>query len=177
MEHVILVDDDDTAIGFAPKQYVHEHGLLHRAFSVFIFRSTGELLLQQRAFGKYHSGGQWTNTCCGHPRPHEDIVPAAKRRLEEEMGMSCELNFLVRFSYRAPVGNGLTEHEIDHVLVGVSDDIPAINPNEVAEWRAAEMHLISDELRTSPRCFTPWFRIIFQEVYAYAQPRRKRAEA
>ncbi|MBN1820393.1 MAG: isopentenyl-diphosphate Delta-isomerase, partial [Prolixibacteraceae bacterium] len=113
---VICVDENDNPIGEMEKMEAHEKAVLHRAFSVFIFNSKKELLLQQRSAGKYHSALLWTNTCCSHPVPGELTENAAKRRLKEEMGMNAELKFLFKFQYKAPFDNGLTEHEIDHVF-------------------------------------------------------------
>ena len=135
MEQVILVDEQDRPIGLMEKQAAHIGPHLHRAFSVFIFNSKGELLLQQRALSKYHSPGLWTNTCCSHPRAGETLEEATSRRLKEEMGMSCPIHEVYTFIYMAPVGQGLTEHEFDHVFIGQSDDIPAINTEEVASWK------------------------------------------
>ncbi len=130
-EQVILVDEQDNQIGLAPKMEAHIKGLLHRAFSIFIFDEKGHLLLQQRALEKYHSAGLWTNTCCSHPRNNETTIEAAQRRLQEEMGMTCRLREIFSFVYRAELENELIEHEFDHVFIGVTNDLPTINPEEV----------------------------------------------
>jgi len=164
-EYVILVDDEDNSIGVAPKLYAHEHALLHRAFSVFIYRILAEngqkqWLLQQRALHKYHSPGLWTNTCCSHPKPDETILAAATRRLHEEMGIKASLTACGQFKYKAAFDNGLTEHEIDHVLVGaVKDDcVIAIDPLEVANYRWVETETLAKEIMEQPEQFTPWFQ-------------------
>lgn len=156
-EIVILVDERDRERGAAPKLAVHRTGELHRAFSVFVFDSTGRLLLQQRAGTKYHSGGLWTNTCCGHPRPGEDIVDAGERRLSEEMGFGAGLRHAGAFTYRAEVGGGLVEHEFDHVLVGTFDGEPAPAPAEVDAWRWLSPQTALAECTAYPERFTPWF--------------------
>jgi isopentenyl-diphosphate Delta-isomerase len=157
MERVILVDADDVEIGTAPKLEAHRSGVLHRAFSVFILNSAGDLLLQRRAAGKYHSPGLWSNTCCGHPRPGEDTRAAAERRLYEEMGVQCEVERLGGFTYRAQFADGLWEHEFDHVFVGVYDGEPRPDPAEVGEWRWQEMEAVREEVHRDPRAFTAWF--------------------
>lgn len=164
MEEVILVDDQDRPIGTMEKMEAHEKGLLHRAFSIFVFNSDGELLLHQRAFDKYHSGGLWTNTCCSHPRPGESVLEAGQRRLMEEMGMACELTERFQFLYRSELDQGLIEHELDHVMFGVSDDLPVLNPEEVAAYRYASLEEISEEMTDDPDLFTAWFKICFAEV-------------
>jgi len=156
-EIVILVDERDRERGAAAKHAVHRTGELHRAFSVFVFDSTGRLLLQQRAGIKYHSGGRWTNTCCGHPRPGEDIVDAGERRLSEEMGFGAGLRHVGAFTYRAEVGGGLVEHEFDHVLVGAFDGEPAPAPAEVDAWRWLSPQTALAECTAHPERFTPWF--------------------
>jgi isopentenyl-diphosphate delta-isomerase len=130
---------------------------LHRAFSVFVFDDAGRLLLQQRARHKYHSGGRWTNTCCGHPRPGESIAPAAARRLREEMGFACDLRPAGAFLYRAEVGEDLVEHEYDHVLIGRHDGDPTPDPDEVAAWRRMALPDLLAELGRRPERFTVWF--------------------
>lgn len=163
-EYVILVDLDDRELGLAEKLAAHEQNLLHRAFSVFIFREKSgqlELLLQQRAFGKYHCPGLWTNTCCSHPRQGEDIIEAGKRRLQEEMGFSVELKRLGQFHYNAHFSNGLSENELDHVLLGF---VPAdfdfeVNPEEVHASRWITVELLELELKQQPERFTPWLSL------------------
>lgn len=160
-ELLVLVDEHDRAIGTMDKLEAHRSGRLHRAFSVFVFDSKGQLLMQRRAEGKYHSGGQWSNTCCGHPRPGEHVTDAAWRRLGEEMGISCTLRPQFDFTYKADVGNGLTEHEFDHVFFGFTDIEPQPDPNEASEWRwvepAALLNEIAQHRRSSPRGCGPAF--------------------
>jgi isopentenyl-diphosphate delta-isomerase len=139
MENVILVDKLDNEIGTMPKMEAHLRGHLHRAFSIFIFNTNGELLLQQRALDKYHSGGKWTNTCCSHPRLGEKTIDAANRRLREEMGMKSKLQYGFNFIYNAPLADNLFEHEFDHVYFGVSDHAPKINKSEVANFKYISM--------------------------------------
>lgn len=169
-ENVILVNEDDEAIGFMEKMEAHEKALLHRAFSVFVFNSDGQLLLQRRAFDKYHSGGLWTNTCCSHPRPGEFVEDAAKRRLQEEMGMSCDLTTKFSFIYKAELDHGLTEHELDHVLVGTTDQNPVINTEEVAEFRYADVREVLDDLIENPQNYTAWFAICFPRLVEESSP-------
>lgn len=166
-EQVILVDGTDHEIGNAEKLYAHQHGLLHRAISVFIFNSKGEWLLQKRAANKYHSGGLWTNACCSHPRIGESVELAAVRRLKEEMGIECELKFLFSFRYRAEVGNDLVEHELDHVFIGTSDSIPNPDAEEAEEWKYCATEEIASGLASHPEEFTAWFVKIFTRVRAH----------
>lgn len=166
-ELVILVDHDDRETGVMEKIQAHREALLHRAFSVFVFNSKGELMLQQRALGKYHSPGLWTNTCCSHPRPGEETEAAAHRRLHEEMGFDCTLTKIFHFTYKAPFDNKLTEHEVDHVFVGFSDTLPVINPEEVESYRFATLDDISVEMAENPELFTVWFQIAFERVAEY----------
>jgi len=163
-DQVILVDNDDQEVGKAEKMAVHEKGLLHRAFSVLVFNSKGELLLQQRAKSKYHCGGLWTNTCCSHPRPGETILKAARRRLFEEMGIRCELEEIFSFSYRIEFPNGLTENEFDHVLIGKSDDQPKPDPKEVEQWRWVGLKALRTEIRKNPEIYTYWFKILIEKL-------------
>jgi isopentenyl-diphosphate delta-isomerase len=151
------VDGEDRPLGTAEKVAAHRAGELHRAFSVFVFDSTGRLLLQRRARGKYHSGGRWTNTCCGHPRAQEPVAVAARRRLREEMGFACDLGPAGAFTYRADVGQGLVEHEYDHVLVGRYDHDPTPDPREVEAWRWVEPEVLRAELAHAPQRFSVWF--------------------
>jgi|SRR5690606_32595024 len=164
IEYVVLVDEDDKETGTMEKMEAHEKGALHRAFSIFIFNSKGELLLQQRALNKYHSPGLWTNTCCSHPRPGEAVEDAAHRRLAEEMGMECGLDYHFRFLYKASFDNGLIEHELDHVFFGTSDTLPVLNSEEVAGYRYIGMKLLEKELSESPENYSPWLRICFERV-------------
>jgi isopentenyl-diphosphate delta-isomerase len=159
-EQVVLVDENDAPVGTLEKQRAHLEGRLHRAFSVFVLNSRGEMLLQRRAEGKYHSGGLWTNTCCSHPRPGEDVHEAARRRLREEMGIDTDLTPLFRFTYRAEVGPGLVEHEYDHVLAGRYDGEPVPAVDEVDGWRWLPVRDVADEVRRNPEAFTPWFRVV-----------------
>ncbi len=169
MEFVILVDNNDQQIGLMEKQAAHIGPHLHRAFSIFIFNSQGELLMQQRALTKYHSPGLWTNTCCSHPRDGETTHEAAKRRLMEEMGMDCEIHEAYSFIYKAPVGQGLTEHEFDHVFIGQSDAIPVINTDEVASWKYMSLEKLQKDIASYPELYTEWFKITFKEMTQHVE--------
>ncbi len=162
-EEVVLINSNDEAIGTMEKIQAHREGLLHRAFSVLILNDIGEMLIHQRAPEKYHSGGAWSNACCGHPRPGETSQQAAERRLHEEMGFTVPLKKLYHFTYRTDLGNGLTEHEFDHVYLGVYNDIPVPNPNEVAAWRYVSIDRLQQELKMQPEQFSFWFRLIMSE--------------
>ena len=162
IEYVILVDENDQEIGKMEKQEAHEKGLLHRAFSVFVFNEKNELLLQQRALTKYHSAGLWTNTCCSHPRVGETIEQAAHRRLMEEMGFDCELSTKSSFIYKASFENGLTEHEFDHILVGVFNGEINFNPTEVKNFKWITLDELASDLRQNNQNYTAWFKIIFE---------------
>ena len=166
-ENVILVNEQDEAIGLMPKMEAHEKALLHRAFSVFVFNAKGELMLQQRALNKYHSPGLWTNTCCSHQRDGETNLAAGARRLQEEMGFVVPLKELFSFIYKAPFDNGLTEHALDHVMVGYSEASPSVNKEEVASWKWMSMDDIATEIKEQPEHFTEWFKIIFDRVNTY----------
>lgn len=165
-EHVILVDEQDNQLGLMPKMEAHEKAVLHRAFSVFIFNSDGDLMLQQRAAHKYHSPLLWTNTCCSHQRDGESNIEAGKRRLVEEMGFSTELKEVFSFIYKAPFDNGLTEHELDHVMVGYFDGVPEVNPEEVASFKWMSLEAIKEDIELHPNLYTAWFKIIFKESYS-----------
>ena len=169
MEEVILVDEQDQPIGLMEKQAAHIDPHLHRAFSIFLFNSKGELLMQQRALSKYHSPGLWTNTCCSHPRAGETLDDATSRRLMEEMGMTCEMHEVYTFIYKAPVGEGLTEHEFDHVFIGQSDDIPVINHEEVESWKYMSIIDLKDDIQLHPEQYTEWFKITFEEMLHHAK--------
>lgn len=164
-EHVILVDEQDNPIGLMEKIEAHEKALLHRAFSVFAFNDAGELLLQQRAADKYHSPLLWTNTCCSHQRDGETSLEAGKRRLQEEMGFACDLEEVFWFIYKAPFDNGLTEHELDHVLVGHFNGVPEINPEEVEAYQWMSLPAVREDMAQHPEKYTEWFKIIFKESY------------
>lgn len=162
-DFVVLVNEFDHELGQMEKLEAHKKGVLHRAFSVFIFNSNHELLLQRRAFGKYHSEGLWTNTCCSHPYPGEDILIAGNRRLMEEMGMYVELFYKFSFVYKAFLENNLIEHELDHVLIGISDDIPKLNLNETTEFKWMSLETIKQEIDLKPEKYTSWFKIIMND--------------
>lgn len=164
-EKVILVDTQDNPIGLMPKMEAHEKGVLHRAFSVFILNDAGELMLQQRALHKYHSPGLWTNTCCSHQRDGETNIAAGKRRLQEEMGFETELREVTSFIYKAPFDNGLTEHELDHIMIGQYNDAPNINPDEVANWKWMPIDAVREDINQHPENYTVWFIIIFEQFY------------
>lgn len=166
-ELLILVDEQDNEIGTIEKWPAHQKALLHRAFSVFIFNSKGELLLQQRAYGKYHSPGLWSNTCCSHPLKSELIEESLSRRLMEEMGMICDLYFQFKFIYHHTFDNGLTEHEFDHVYFGITDSAPVLNPDEVNAWRFLSMKKLEDEIKQNPENFTAWLKICLPEIKLY----------
>lgn len=164
IEQVILVDNNDLPTGLMEKIEAHEKGLLHRAFSIFIFNSKNELLLQQRAISKYHSGGLWTNTCCSHPRWGEGNLEAAKRRLKEEMGMECELSYGFHFTYKAEFLDGLIEHELDHVFFGLSDELPKINKDEVESYKYLDLEALKSSIEKKPEFYTPWLKICLERV-------------
>ena len=165
VEEVILVNESDEAIGTMEKLEAHKKGILHRAFSVFIFNSKNDLLLQQRAYTKYHSAGLWTNTCCSHPRPGEANLVAAQRRLKEEMGMETELVYKTNFIYKTKFDNDLTEHEFDHVFVGNSDKEPLINGEEVNSYRWLSLDQVKAEIKSKPEEYTSWFRIAMEKLF------------
>lgn len=164
LSEVILVDDLDNEIGRMEKMEAHEKGVLHRAFSIFIFNQEGKMLLQRRALKKYHSPGLWTNTCCSHPAPGETTLAAATRRLQEEMGFTCQLKEIGAFTYRTTFENSLQEHEFDHLLVGAYDHDFEVNPEEVEEFKWAEIEEIDKLLVSSAEEYTVWFKIAFPIV-------------
>ncbi len=166
-EKVILVDKNDNQVGLMPKIEAHEKGVLHRAFSIFIFNSKYELLLQKRASSKYHSGGLWTNTCCSHPREGEDILDAANRRLNEEMGIKTSLRKVYDFIYKAELDNQLTEHEFDHVFYGVSDNNPILNKDEAEDFKWVDMETLNNDIIKNEDNYTVWFKIAFEYFYNY----------
>jgi len=158
---LILVNERDEPIGEMEKMEAHRLGVLHRAFSVFIFDEQGRMLLQQRALTKYHSPGLWTNTCCSHPHTGEDTLQSARKRLKEEMGFETKLTPLFTFTYRAEFQNGLVEHEFDHVFVGRYSGEIIPNADEVMSYRYETLDQIASELQQQPEKFTAWFRIAF----------------
>lgn len=164
-EKVILVDKNDNPIGLMNKLEAHEKALLHRAFSVFILNDKNELMLQQRAHHKYHSPLLWTNTCCSHQRENESNIQAGTRRLREEMGFETELKEMFHFIYKAPFDNGLTEHELDHVMIGYFNEEPIINKDEVESWKWMAIEDVKNDMVQNPDEYTIWFKIIFEEFY------------
>ena len=164
-EQVILVNDQDDQIGLMPKMEAHKKGVLHRAFSVFIFNSKNELMLQQRAAHKYHSPLLWTNTCCSHQRDGETNIEAGTRRLSEEMGFTTALKEVTSFIYKAPFDNGLTEHEFDHVMTGFYEMDPVINKEEVEAWKWMPVEAVKSDIESNPEIYTAWFKIIFKNFY------------
>ena len=168
-EKVILVDINDEPIGLMEKIAAHEQALLHRAFSVFVLNDKNEIMLQQRAASKYHSPLLWTNTCCSHQRPGETNIQAGKRRLQEEMGFEVDLTELFHFIYKAPFDNGLTEHELDHVMIGKYNEEPNINKDEVESWKWMSIDAIKTDMQENPDDYTAWFKIIFEEFNHYIE--------
>ena len=163
-QHVILVNENDEPIGMMEKMEAHLQAKLHRAFSVFLFNSKGEMLLQQRAFSKYHSPGLWSNACCSHPQPGEETLTAAERRTKEELGIDVPLEKQFHFIYKARFENGLTEYEFDHVFTGNFSGEPVLNPEEVNDYVFQSLIEIKHSLETNPGNFTAWFKIIFPEI-------------
>jgi isopentenyl-diphosphate Delta-isomerase len=166
-DKVILVDHTDKETGVMEKMEAHRKALLHRAISVFIFNTKGEWLLQRRALDKYHSGGLWTNTCCSHPYPGETNLDASNRRLAEEMGMEAGLKELFSFIYKEKLDHDLTEHELDHVFFGISDELPQINTREVMDWKYVNYFNLYKEIQSNPENYTVWFRKIAERVHQY----------
>ena len=173
MEEVILVDERDEPVGSMEKMEAHRKGILHRAFSIFIFNDRNEMLLQQRAISKYHSGGLWTNACCSHPRPAEETEDAALRRLHEELGFSTSITKIFDFTYNAAFDNGLTEHEFDHVYVGTYAGKIIPNPAEVQDYCYMKLDDVSSTILSHPHKYTAWFRIAFPKVASWLQTKGK----
>ena len=165
-ELLILVDDNDNEVGVMDKLSVHQTAALHRAFSVFIFNPEGQLLLQQRADEKYHSAGLWSNTCCSHPIQGEEISATIARRLDEEMGMKCMLEFKFSFIYKTELENGLTEHEFDHVYFGTTNDLPHPNPKEVKAWKYISLEALENDINLNPSNYSAWLKICLPKVRA-----------
>lgn len=164
---VVLVDENDQPIGEMDKMEAHEKGILHRAFSIFIFNSKGEMLIHQRANKKYHGGGLWTNACCSHPQWDEDIKESAEQRLQFEMGLQCNLKKVFAFIYHTPVENDLIEHEYDHVLVGYTDLLPIPNADEVENYQWIERSDLLKKVADQPDLFTYWFRMALPRIIAH----------
>ncbi|HWA35244.1 MAG TPA: isopentenyl-diphosphate Delta-isomerase [Cyclobacteriaceae bacterium] len=160
MEHVILVDEADREIGTMEKIEAHAKGLLHRAFSILLLNSKGEILIQKRANTKYHSAGLWTNTCCSHPSPGESMKDATRRKLIQEMGIDEPCDFAFKFTYRTELENDLVEHELDHVFLGKFDGEPTINLKEVEAYRWVSIDALRNEIEATPEKFTYWFKLI-----------------
>ncbi|MBA3968651.1 MAG: isopentenyl-diphosphate Delta-isomerase [Gemmatimonadetes bacterium] len=164
VERVVLVDSQGVEIGTAEKMDAHRYAQIHRAFSVFVFNGAGEMLLQRRASGKYHSPGRWSNACCGHPRPGEDPLDGARRRLREEMGLDCALTEALRFTYRADVGSDLVEHEYDHVFTGLSDAVPMPDVMEADAWCWLAVEEVLKSVESQPSRYTAWLAIAMHEM-------------
>jgi isopentenyl-diphosphate Delta-isomerase len=160
MEHIILVDERDAAIGTMEKMEAHRKGMLHRAFSILLFNSKGEVLLQKRAKEKYHSGGLWTNTCCSHPHPDETMQQATRRKLKQEMGIDLQPEFAYKFIYKAFLDHDLIEYEYDHVFIGQFEGEPAINKDEVEDWKFVDLHFLREDAKQNPHLYTHWFKLI-----------------
>lgn len=164
MEYVILVDKNDNQIGLMEKMEAHRKGLLHRAFSVFLFNKNGDMLLQQRAYSKYHSGGLWTNACCSHPRDGEKTIEAAHRRLKEELGFDCNIKESFSFIYNKKLDNKLTEHELDYVFIGIYEGKITPNPKEVENYKYMPINKLKKDVEENPQKYTEWFKICLKEV-------------
>ena len=164
MEQVILVDENDNELGVMEKMEAHRKGVLHRAFSVCLFNDKGEILLQQRAKDKYHSAGLWSNTCCSHPRPEEDILEAASRRLIEEMGVTVNspLSLAYTFIYKTQLDNSMIEHELDYVIVGEFSGDPVPNSSEICSWKYVNMEQLKLDIKNNTDLYTYWFKMIVE---------------
>jgi isopentenyl-diphosphate delta-isomerase len=167
MSEVILVDKNDKEVGIGEKIKTHQEGKLHRAFSIFVFNSNGELLLQKRAKSKYHCGGMWSNTCCSHPRPGESVEKAVHRRLKEEMGFDCELKEIFSFTYKVKFDDNFFEHEYDHVFIGNFDGKPNPNPEEVGEWKWISIEELKKDIRKNPDSYTYWLKKSIDKVVSH----------
>ena len=163
MEMVILVDSNDNVVGTMEKMEAHEKGELHRAFSILIYNSKGEMLLQKRAVTKYHSGGLWTNACCSHPVLAEPIEETARRRLKEEMGIDVSVRYSHNFLYRTALDKNLIEHELDHVFIGKFDGEPSINETEVEDWKFVNVDWLKNDIAIHPQEYTYWFRLLMTQ--------------
>ena len=167
MEQVILVDEKDNELGLMEKMEAHRKGLLHRAFSVFLFNSRGEMLLQKRAASKYHSGGLWTNACCSHPRKNETATEAAVRRLKEELGVEAQISHAFEFTYKAELDNDLQEHEFDHVFIGIYDGDIHLNKEEADDYKYIDVFDLIGDVQENPDRYTIWFKIALPKVISH----------
>ncbi len=172
-DEVILVDQNDVELGTMQKMEAHEKGVLHRAFSIFLFNHKGEMLIQKRADSKYHSAGLWTNACCSHPAKDESTLDAAQRRLKEEIFLETVVTPIFSFEYRAELNRNLVEHELDHVLVGFCDSVSEINPEEVSEMKFVDIASLQNDIADHPENYTAWFKIIMQEHWNKIVPHLK----
>jgi len=168
MEFVVLVNEHDQPLGTMEKMEAHKKGVLHRAFSVLLFNTKGEMMLQKRARTKYHSGGLWTNACCSHPLPGESVMAAAHRKLLQEMGIEANLRPGFTFLYQATFDNGLHEHELDHVLFAVFDGEPVLNPNEAEDWKWMSREALTADIDRFPHRYTAWFKILLDQPDFYS---------
>ena len=166
-DYVILVDENNNQIGIEEKILAHKKNLLHRAFSIFIFNDSFEILLQKRAPNKYHSGNLWTNTCCSHPLENLSLVESAKKRLVEEMGIKANLNEVFSFIYQAEFDNGLSEYEYDHVLFGISNNQPILNPDEAIDYKWIKISDLKAQIEKNPGNFTVWLQIMINKYFKY----------
>jgi isopentenyl-diphosphate delta-isomerase len=167
---IVLVNENDENIGSIGKLEAHQKGLLHRAFSIIVWNNQNQILIHQRAFGKYHSEGLWTNTCCSHPKMGETVIEAAHRRLKEEMGFGCQLEQKFHFIYKVKLENQLIENELDHVLIGKFNDNPSPNPDEVNDYRWISLPELKKEIDEKPTTFTFWFKEIIQNYEDQIKP-------
>lgn len=163
-EMILLVDENDKEAGYGEKHEVHKKGIFHRAFSIFIFNSQKQLLLQKRESNKYHSPGLWTNSCCSHQRQNELLSEAIHRRLKEEMGFDCELKEVFTFSYRVEFNPELIENEFDHVFVGYYDGEVTPEPYEVEDYKWMTLEEIKKDMEKNPDMYTYWFKICFPKI-------------
>lgn len=169
-EEVLLVNERDEVLGAMEKLRAHQEGRLHRAFSVIVFNDRHQMLIHQRADAKYHCGGLWTNACCSHPRLNETLAEAVQRRLMEEMGFTCDVQHVDEFIYRAELGNGLIEHEYDHVFVGTFNGSPKPSPEEVKDWKYIDLAELRDDMKKNPSSYTFWFREIMETRIKHILP-------
>jgi isopentenyl-diphosphate delta-isomerase len=167
---IVLVNENDENIGSIGKLEAHQKGLLHRAFSIIVWNNQNQILIHQRAFGKYHSEGLWTNTCCSHPKMGETVIEAAHRRLKEEMGFDCQLEQKFHFIYKVKLENQLIENELDHVLIGEFNENPSPNPDEVHDYRWISLPELKKEIDEKPTTFTFWFKEIIQNYEDQIKP-------